>query len=71
MRTAIGRNEIGCTRSHGGSARTDGETDHVLRMPPKRSLAAGKRAVGNLPPEAPLRAVQANLRRALGLGEAD
>jgi transcriptional regulator with XRE-family HTH domain len=52
-----------------GSVRTDGETDHVLRMPPKRSLAAGKRAVGNLPPEAPLRAVQANLRRALGLDE--
>jgi hypothetical protein len=52
-----------------GSAQADGQIDHVLRMPPKRSLATGKRAVGNLPPDAPLRAVAANLRRALGLGE--
>ena len=52
-----------------GTARGDGQTDHVLRMPPKRSLAIGKRALGNLPPDAPLRTVRANLRRALGLGE--
>ena len=52
-----------------GSAQADGQTDHVLRMPPKRSLATGKRAVSHLRPDAPLRAVAANLRRALGLGE--
>jgi transcriptional regulator with XRE-family HTH domain len=53
-----------------GSAQADGQTDHVLRMPPRRSLATGKRAIGNLKPDAPLRAVGANLRRALGLGDA-
>jgi hypothetical protein len=50
-----------------GAARADGETDHVLRIPPKRSLATGKLAMGNLPAGAPLRVVSANLRRALGL----
>jgi transcriptional regulator with XRE-family HTH domain len=52
-----------------GAAQADGQTDHVLRMPPRRSLATGKRTLGSLPPDAPLRAVTANLRRALGLGE--
>jgi hypothetical protein len=51
-----------------GSAQADGQTDHVLWMP-RRLLATGKRALGNLRPDAPLRPVRANLRRTLGLGE--
>lgn len=54
-----------------GHARADGGIDHVLRMPPKRSLATGKLAMSNLPAAAPLRMVPANLRRALGLDAAD
>jgi hypothetical protein len=54
-----------------GTARPDGETDHVLRVPPKRSLAIGKHAMSNLPASAPLRMPPANLRRALGLDAAD
>jgi hypothetical protein len=54
-----------------GSPRSDGEIDHVLRVPPKRSLATGKRTMGNLPADAPLRLVRTNLRRALGLDAVD
>ena len=50
-----------------GVARADGQTDHVLRLPPSRSLATGEQTMGNLPTGAPLRAVPAKLRRALGL----
>jgi transcriptional regulator with XRE-family HTH domain len=50
-----------------GAARPDGEIDHILRMPRKRSLATGRRAMDGLPPDAPLRMVPANLRRLLGL----
>jgi hypothetical protein len=54
-----------------GAARPDGQTDHVLRMPPKRSLAAGRQAMSTLPAGAPLRIVPANLRRVLGLDAAE
>jgi DNA-binding winged helix-turn-helix (wHTH) protein len=50
-----------------GTARPDGETDHILRVPRKRSLATGKRAMANLPAGAPLKMIPANLRRVLGL----
>jgi transcriptional regulator with XRE-family HTH domain len=54
-----------------GTSRADGQTDHVMRIPAKRSLATGKLAMNNLPAGAPMRMVQANLRRALGLDAAD
>ena len=50
-----------------GTQRQDGEIDHILRMPRKRSLATGRRAMGSLPADSPLRMVPANLRRVLGL----
>jgi len=50
-----------------GSPREDGEIDHIMRIPPKRSLATGRLAMSNLPPGAALRTVPANLRRVLGL----
>jgi hypothetical protein len=54
-----------------GVAREDGEIDHVMRIPPKRSLATGRLAMSNLPLDAPLRTVPANLRRVLGLDHSD
>jgi transcriptional regulator with XRE-family HTH domain len=54
-----------------GTPRADGQTDHLMRIPPKRSLAIGKLAMSNLPASAPLRIVPANLRRVLGLDAAD
>jgi hypothetical protein len=50
-----------------GVARDDGGVDHVLRVPGKRSLSMGKMTLNSLPDNEPLRAVRANLRRALGL----
>jgi hypothetical protein len=50
-----------------GLARDDGGVDHVLRVPGKRSM--GKMTLNSLPENEPLRAVRANLRRALGLEE--
>jgi hypothetical protein len=54
-----------------GTVRTDGAIDHVLRIPPKRSLATGTAAMSSLPADAPLRVVPANLRRVLGLDAFD
>jgi transcriptional regulator with XRE-family HTH domain len=54
-----------------GAARTDGEVDHVLRVPQRRSLATGRRAMSSLPAGAPLRLIPSNLRRVLGLDEPD
>jgi transcriptional regulator with XRE-family HTH domain len=50
-----------------GVPRPDGQIDHVLRVPAKRSLGMGKLTLNSLPANAPLRAVRANLRSALGL----
>jgi hypothetical protein len=50
-----------------GTPLPDGQVDHLMRIPSKRSLATGRLAMSNLPPDAPLRMVPANLRRVLGL----
>src|SRR5262249_41598742 len=50
-----------------GAPRADGQTDHVMRIPPRRSLVIGRRAMEELPASSPLRVVRANLRRVLGL----
>jgi transcriptional regulator with XRE-family HTH domain len=50
-----------------GTPRPDGQIDHVMRIPPRRSLATGRLALSNLPGGSPLRMVPVNLRRVLGL----
>ena len=50
-----------------GIVREDGGIDHLLRVASDRSLAAGKLAINNLPPDSPIRAIPENLRRALGV----
>jgi hypothetical protein len=46
-----------------GAPRPDGQIDHLMRIPSKRSLALDRRAMDELPADSPLRIAAANLRR--------
>jgi transcriptional regulator with XRE-family HTH domain len=50
-----------------GVAREDGSVDHLLRAPAARSRGMGRMTLNSVAANAPLRAVRANLRRALAL----
>ena len=52
-----------------GTTRQDGSVDHLLRAPAARSPGMGRLTLDSVPRNEPLRAVRANLRRALGLDQ--